>query len=106
MTHGRVYIATASDLQQNRQPPREGFPVYLYLPYTDESPPVQSPLDTPTKVHEVMDFTRCSSTLEWKSPGVKNKLDYIMKWLDWLRSKDDDPLWGENEREHRVKLFE
>ena len=53
-----------------------------------------------------MDFTRCSSTLEWKSPGVKNKLDYIMTWLDWLRSKEDDPLWGENEREHRVKLFE
>ncbi|KAF9645553.1 hypothetical protein BDM02DRAFT_3120016 [Thelephora ganbajun] len=53
-----------------------------------------SSLDILLKLHE-------------KSPVVKNKLDSVMARLDWLCSEEDndDGHWGENDYEHRVKLF-
>ncbi|KAF9645965.1 hypothetical protein BDM02DRAFT_382706 [Thelephora ganbajun] len=53
-----------------------------------------SSLDILLKLHE-------------KSSAVKNKLDSVMARLDWLYSEedDDDGLWGEDDHEHRTKLF-
>ena len=54
-----------------------------------------------------MGLSRCSLTLEQKSPVVKNKLDSVMARLDRLYSEDedDDALCDKSQHERREKLL-